>query len=266
MNNKTLVKLSNVIGIVSIIALVYWVFTFISIEVFGFKVFRENMTETFYLSILGILALMFGALIINVMFNLTRIAEKHNQDDKIKKSSTKLWFLFILSFPLLFFLLWGGNFLTKNKKEKMLIVSAKSIVENDTTKSNLLVNYSFTTEWATQTEDILKIISKTDKHFPNVYVIVTDTLESANVFLRFSNYNLYYNDVKHKELYAKSYYIASTTKAERDYFNKVFYENNNEIRFSSRNGNYELFYPYRKNGKVIVLYFSDYQRYGKIGS
>jgi hypothetical protein len=62
MNNKALVRLSNIIGIISILLLVYWVFVFISIQVFGFKVFRENLTETFYLSVLGILALMFGAL------------------------------------------------------------------------------------------------------------------------------------------------------------------------------------------------------------
>lgn len=81
MNYKTLVKLSNIIGIISIILLVYWVFVFISMTVFGLKIFRENITETFYLSVVGVLALMLGSLIINVMFNLTRIAEKHNQDE-----------------------------------------------------------------------------------------------------------------------------------------------------------------------------------------
>jgi hypothetical protein len=48
--------------------------------------------------------------------------------------------------------------------------------------------------------------------------------------------------------------------------NKVFRENYNEVRFSARQGNYKLFYPHFKNGKKIVLYFSDYQQYGKIGS
>ena len=268
MNNKSLVKLSNIVGIIAIIALIYWVFTFISIEVFGLKIFRKNITETFYMSIFGILALMFGALIINVMFNLTRIAEKHNQDDnQVKKSSKKVWILFALSFPVLFVFLLGGNFLTENKKEKMLIASAKSIIENDTTKSNQLVDYSFTLEWVEQTEEILKIISKTDKYFPNIDVIVADTLENADVFLRFNDYGSYrYNDNKEKELYKKFVYIISTTKQERDYLSEVFFKNSNEIRFSSHDGNYELFYPYRKNGKVIVLYFADYQRYGKIGS
>ncbi len=70
MNPKQLVRLSNIIGIISIVLLIYWVFIFITIEVFGLKVFRENLTETFYMSVLGILALMTGALIINIMFNI----------------------------------------------------------------------------------------------------------------------------------------------------------------------------------------------------
>lgn len=120
MNNKSLVRLSNIIGITSIILLVYWVFIFISITVFGFKVFKENLTETFYLSIIGILALMFGALIINIMFNLTRIAEKHNHDElNIEKSkSKKLGLLFGLSFPLVFLILFCGDYLTSIKKKK----------------------------------------------------------------------------------------------------------------------------------------------------
>ena len=61
MNNKTLVKLSNIVGLISIILLIYWVFIFISITVLGLKVFKENLTETFYFSVLGILALMFAA-------------------------------------------------------------------------------------------------------------------------------------------------------------------------------------------------------------
>src|SRR5688572_19263516 len=116
MNNKTLVKISNIIGIASILLLVYWVFIFISITVFGLKVFRENLTESFYLSIVGILALMFGALIINIMFNLTRIAENHNQNNnqESKQASKKLGVLFILSFPVIFVLLFGGDYLSSH--------------------------------------------------------------------------------------------------------------------------------------------------------
>src|SRR6056297_3104176 len=141
MNPKRLVKLSNIIGIISIILLVYWVFIFMTVEVFGLKVFKENITETFYMSILGILALMFGALIINIMFNLTRIAQKHNSDtDSIGNKKRIGVILFIISFPLIFGLLFGGDFLSSKKKEKLLIKSAESIIVDHTTKADKLVD------------------------------------------------------------------------------------------------------------------------------
>lgn len=166
--------------------MVYWVFVFISITVFGLKVFRENITETFYLSVVGILALMFGSLIINVMFNLTRIAEKHNQDDLnvSKRASKKLGLLFALSFPLVFGLLFGGDYLTSKKKEKMLISSAKEIIESNKEKSDKLLNYTFNESWIIETDDILDLYSKTDKHFPYVSVIVTDSIDKSQVFFR----------------------------------------------------------------------------------
>lgn len=265
MNNKSLVRLSNIIGIISIILLVYWVFVFISITVFGLKVFKENITETFYLSVVGILALMFGSLIINVMFNLTRIAEKHNQDEinVSKRANKKLGLLFGLSFPLVFGLLFGGDYLTSKKKEKMLISSAKSIVENNKEKSDKLLNYSFNESWIIETNHILDLYSKTDKHFPYVSVIVSDSIDKSQVFLGFRDYYGKINDTIQP---IKKDFIQQTTKEEREYLDKVFYQNLDEVRFSASDGRYELFYPYIKNGKKIILYFSDYQRYGKIGS
>lgn len=265
MNNKSIVRLSNIIGITSIILLVYWVFVFISITVFGLKVFRENITETFYLSVVGILALMFGSLIINIMFNLTRIAEKHNQDDLnvSKRSSKRLGLLFGLSFPLVFGLLFGGDYLTSKKKEKMLISSAKSIIENNIKKSDKLLNYSFNESWIIETDNILDLYSKTDTYFPYVSVIVVDSIDKSQVFLGFRDYYGKLNDTIQP---IKKNFIQQTTKEEREYLDNVFYKNSDQIKFSASDGRYELFYPYIKDGKRIILYFSDYQRYGKIGS
>lgn len=266
MNNKKLVKLSNIIGITSIILLIYWVFVFIAITVFELKVFRENMTETFYLSVFGILALMFGALMINIMFNLTRIAEKHNQDEfnKTKKNTKGVIVLFILSFPILFLSLYCGDYLTSRKKEKMLISSAQSIIESDSKKSKELAHYSFDKVWINETSEILSFYSNIDTHFPHISVIVADTLGGTSVFLGFNMYTRFSetDTIPPK----KTHFIRNTTKEERNYLEKVFFENQDEIRFSAHKGRYELFYPYSENGKKIVLFFSDYQRYGKMGS
>lgn len=266
MNNHLLVKISNIIGIISIVLLVYWVFIFISIEVFGFKVFRENLTQSFYISVMGILALMFGALIINIMFNLTRIASKHNIDDhkEIKNGKLKIWGL-ILSFPVIFGLLYFGDYLTSRKKENLLVSSAKSIIEKNITYTDKLLDYKFSEQYILTTSEILEVLTETDKNFPTVTVITKDSIDNNKVYLSFSEY--YPGDLKDTiEAPPKKKYIQKTTQEERDYFETVFDKKNDKYMYSASDGDYELYYPVRKGKKVIILYFSDQQRYGKIGS
>lgn len=263
MNAKKIVTLSNIIGIISIFLLIYWIFIFVSIEVFGLKVFRENMTQTFYLSVLGILALMFGALILNIMFNLTRIAQKHNNDQEapVKKRSKVMVIAFIASFPVIFALLFAGDLLTSIKKEKMLIKSAASIISNNNQKVSVLADYQFDKEWVEDTKNILNYMAKIDRNYRSVSVIVQDQIDGSQVFLEFGR--RYYN--LDKEL-NKTDFIFVSSLEEREYLKKVFSGKEKKELFSSYDGNYKLFYPYFIGDKVIVLYFSDRQSYGKIGS
>ncbi len=265
MKPKLLVKLSNSIGLAAIILLVYWVFIFITTEVFGLKVFRENLSETFYMSILGILALMAGALMINIMFNLTRIADKQNVDDTYKPIKVKrIGLLFILSFPLILTILIGGDYLTSRKKEKMLVQSAESIISDYRAKVDSLADYTYSLEWIKNADNTLDFLSKTDESFPNISVIIKDNVNNSDVYLEYSNSAIYIsNDTI---IPKKQSFILRTTKEERDYLSDIFNSKRQEYHFSSHGGNYELYYPYIKDGKVIVFYFSDYQRYGKLGS
>ncbi len=264
MNPKQLVRLSNIIGVVSIILLIYWIFTFITIEVFGLKVFRENLTESFYMSILGILALMAGALIINIMFNLTRIAQKHNEDNTATSNSKKKGWLLLASFPILLVILFGGDYLTSKKKERLLVESAKSIVQANSKKSEHLINYKFDEDWIVKTEEVLEIMSKTDDNLPHVSILVKDEIDGESVILGFTQY--YSGNLTDTIPPLKKNFIRKTTKPEREYLNEVFSNESNQYRYSSHDGRYELFYPFIQDNKKIVIYFSEYQRYGKIGS
>lgn len=264
MDAKKLVRLSNTIGLVSIVLLVYWVFTFISIEVFGLKIFKENMTETFFMSIFAILALMFGALMINIMFNLTRIAEKHNQDaDAVKVKNKKVGWLIALSFPVILVVLFGGDLLTSKRKERLLVQAAASIIAENKEQAAKLANYKFENKWIKEAGDILTHFTNMDNNFPNISVIVSDSMDKSRVFLSYSQYVGYLIDTVEPD---RNRYILKTKKPERDYFQGIFDRNGTDYRFSAHDGTYELYYPYTHNGKTIILYFSDYQRYGKIGS
>lgn len=76
MNPKQIVKISNAVGVISIMLLMFWVFIFITINIFNFRLFSWEVRNLFTMSIVPILALIFAALAMNIMFNLTLISQK----------------------------------------------------------------------------------------------------------------------------------------------------------------------------------------------
>lgn len=297
MNTKLLVKISNVIGLVSVLLLVYWVFTFVLIQVFGLKVFRQHMTETFLFSILGILALMGGALILNIMLNLTRIAERE-QDIKNGKNTKKIVLSLFAIFPIIACILFGGNYLSAKKKQEIFVQSAENMISTQAERLQQLSQYQFSIPYLRQSQQNLDFLGLLDRSFSEVQVIVPDTIQKNPVYLSINQYNNFSSsdvvltpeqvatlnqpqnnldqvieikntaraNVWQKSSANKKNYIKQLSLAEKEYLNQVFTQNAKQIRFEANNGHYELFYPYRYQNKTIVLYFTDRQNYGKLGS
>jgi hypothetical protein len=266
MDKTKIVKLTNFVGIVSIGLLAYWVFIFVSITVFGFKIFRENITQVFYLSLFGILSLLSGAIVLNIMLNLTRIADYVSREEvqdvsKGKGGKLKGWII-AMSFPLIFVLLYAGDLSSSKRKETVLIDSGKSLIAEQSDVIDSLANYEFTKEYLENVSRKLSLLSKLDESFPEISVIVADKVDGKNVALRFRSY---FHLNKDKTL-DKIDYIYPTSKEERAYLNEVFSGKEEDVWFSAHDGNYELYYPVNTNKTKIVLYFSDRQRYGKFGS
>jgi len=251
MNNKFWIKLSNIIGIIGIILLIYRILFFVVNEVVELTVLQKYVaSDVFISSIWGILALIFGSSLISIMFNLTRIVEK--SDGELSKSSKKFskkWIaVIILGFPFILALLYGGSYLRSEKNKNILIASVKSVIENNGSATDNLINYSFTKEWMNEAKNFLDIYSEIDNRIGATTIIVADTLENFYVFLGFSYDNIADTIAPKKD------YIRKTTTEERNYLNDIFVDKKNYVRygFTKYWGN-ELFYPYSKNGKTIVL-------------
>lgn len=294
MNAKKLVKATNIIGMVAVTLLVYWVFALILIQVFGLKVFREHITEIFLMSILGILAVMGGTLMLNIMLNLTRIAER-GQEEEVR-GGRKTVYLLLAVFPILAALLFGGNYLTIQQKRDILIQSSERIVKDNSAQLDALADYRFDLAYIRKTSEILDLMAKDDSSFNAAMIIVPDKIGNKPVYLAFSadsrlnvggeavpaasqneavpaaNQNVEGNDNfvmdrnGEKVMVKKMDYVYSPNLKEREYLQKVFAGQTQEMRYEAEDGHYSLCHPYRKNGKTIVLCFSDYQEYGKIGS
>ncbi|MCL5078562.1 peptidase [Neisseria perflava] len=284
MNAKKLVKATNIVGMVAVVLLVYWVFVLILSNVFGLKVFREYITEIFLMSILGIFAVMAGALILNIMLNLTRIAERGQEEES--KGGRKTLYLLLAVFPVLAALLFGGNYLTVQKKRQILTQSLERIVKDNPSQINALADYRFDFAYIKKAALILELMSKEDSAFKAATVIVPDTIGNKQVYLAFSadsqlsgideqapnaqgvgdNNGFVVTRNGNKETISKTQYLYAPNLSEREYLKRIFVGQTNEIRYEVKDGNYSLCHPYRQNGKTIVLCFSDYQQYGKIGS
>ncbi|AOA57195.1 hypothetical protein [Acinetobacter larvae] len=295
MNSKFLVKISNIIGLVAILLLIYWVFSFSLVSIFGLKIFREQLSNTFLMSIFGILSLMAGALMLNIMFNLTRIAER-DQTARQQPPPRKLLIALLLLFPLLAALLFAGDYLSAQKKKQIFIATAEQMLQTQPQRFQQLSNYQFNAPYIVNSAEHLEFLSLLDNSFADLSVVVPDQIDHSPVYLSFSkNYPMQTvraadaDEVEQaaeqvvevataietqpsnekplqRVLLDKKHYVQRLSLAEKDYLNAVFQQQQQKLYFESKDGNYTLYYPYEHQGKRIVLVFSDRQRYGKFGS
>lgn len=266
MNHALIINSTNRVALYATIALFYWVITFLTITVFDLKIFRGHMTETFYLSILGIFAILGGSIVLNVMSNLSRISESITEKDGasssgVRPSKAKIY-MALGSVPLIVCLLFAGNALSAQKKKELLVSAAEAMVSEYQKELETLASYQFSSAYIEEAAKILAVMEKIDKNFPDAKVILPDVIGGKRVFLAFENRTYDFS----KEAAEKQEFIYSSSREDRAYLESVFTKGNKEMRFLAAGGNYELYLPVRVGNKFIVLYFSDFQRYGKFGS
>lgn len=266
MNNDLIIKSTNRVAIYATVALIYWTFIFLVITAFDLKIFREGMTEMFLLSLLGIFAILGGALILNVMSNLSKISTALSSEPQFgpapEKQTNWRLVLALVVFPLIAVCLFAGNGLSEQRRKSLLVASAERLISENQSALQLLAEYKFSPEFVKSAEQTLDVLNKIDKSFPEVMIITPDTIDGKALFLGFGGRG-YRGE---KEKIEKQGYIYSTSRNEREYLAGVFAGNIVGYKFHAEKGNYQLYFPTTVGGKKMVLYFSDFQRYGKFGS
>lgn len=269
MPHKTLVNWTNKIALSFVMILIYWVFIFSVMTVFDFKIFRQNLTETFVMSIFGILSVLFGVVIINVMLNLTRIADGQTGHSVLRGQFPVKWFLgFLLSFPLLFGALYYGDYLTKQKKQRHLIHTAQALIADNKPLIEKISRYEFSRQYFNQAKETLILLQKTDKTFPHVTLLFKDHVDNQPVIITPDNYYLGRHTADDKPLppLKKIDYIYRTTANERRFILAMLNGEQDHVHYEAHKGNYALYYPLKTAHGNVVILLSQYQNYGKIGS
>jgi hypothetical protein len=261
-NAKKTADLSARAGFVAVLALVYWVIIFTTTSVFGLKLFKEQAAELFMYSIIGILTVMFGALIINIMANLTRIAEKINNSGDTAPAKKTGMLVFALSIPLAVLLLFLGNYWSTKKIERGLKQSAEDIITARRLELDTLGAYALTPEWLAGAANTLDFLVRLDPNISDANVIREDSINGSPFFLTFTRYDKPSTD-KAFEI-TKTRYIREYTMQERQYLENVFHKGHREPYFVQKSAAYDLFIPYKSDGGTMVIFFSNRQRYGSL--
>jgi amino acid transporter len=260
---QKMVKLSNSIAIIAVLTLVYWIISHLTVDIFRLRIFRETLTQTFDKSIIAIVALLFCALIINIMFNLSRIAEKNNTDFKMenKKISKRVVF-FIASLPVLIICLFFGNYLSNKEVEKEVKQSAEKIIEQYRHEiQNILTSYTFEKDWIADTGGFLELATRLDHNFDRISVIIEDEINGNAFYLTFSNRVYHFRD---DSIPNKIDFLQKYDLDEINFIEKVFEGNITDKYFTTNNRSYHLFAPFEYNGKTMVLFFTDRRFYGSL--
>ena len=263
-NHDLIIRTTNRLAIYATIGLIYWVVTFLTIRVFDLKIFREQLTDMFFLSLLGIFAILGGAVILNVMSNLSKISQSvaTTEFGDVTPQRKKI-FRLLLVVPILISILFVGDWFSAQEKKQQLIRTAENFIQENQSALLSLSQYKFSPEYVKNAEKTFAVLNKIDKNFPEVMIVFPDLVEGKELFIGFGEKRYSYDE---KEALEKTNYIYSTSIDEREYLKKVFAGSDMSYRLHVEKGKYQLYFPATIGGNKIVIYLSDYQRYGKYGS
>jgi hypothetical protein len=271
---EAIVRWTNRLTIFAGIVLVYLVFALLVMGVFGLTVFRENSMEAFIAAIPGLVALMAGTVVVNVSLNLTRIAnavEGRAHRPPARFGTMRTWIIagvLLAVFPLILGGLYAGDLATKKKRETRIVATAQEAIADYESVIHKIAQTEFTRSSINQATRNIRLLEGMEKNFPRVEVVFYGVLPGTDreVFWDLSGYAEYDSDKEtDKDLWGVDY-IRSVSPDERVYLKSVFAGETTDYRFSAHDRQYELYYPVVVDERVVVLYLSDYQRYGKIGS
>lgn len=254
-------KVTNRVALVSVVLLVYWVFIFISCTVFDFTIFKEGLTTAFGLSVLGIFAVLSGAIILNIMYNLTALAEA--RQPATTTTSRRPWGkLFCGSLLLILALLWAGDWANGRQREQQLIDAAELLVEQQHEVVARIADYEFSAAYINRTEQDLTLLGKIDSSFPNISAITLDEIDGKPVRMGFSSHSA----VDEGKSPRKVDFIQSTEPEERAYLLRALAGQEQGHRFYYDGSRYRLLFPLTTANGILVLQLADYSRYGSFSS
>jgi len=270
MKLKTKTRIANIsiwVIVVTIVIIALFFFGLLIANTFDLKVFANRTSDFIWVLFGSSLVIVICVAFLNISLNIGIIADSkiiESNDVLIDKKSFNR--IFTITVFLILLLIGGflflGDFLTRQKEKKSLVTECEEILSRYE-KTIIDISKSLTdTSLIGDIPDMLKFLGSQKNEFPEIILITNDFYKEQLTFLQITPYT---DKVKlKKDLYGFSFYTCD--KNDCDYLKEIFQTDKTEYYFWSKDNNYKLYYPITKGNKKYILLFSQYERYGKIGS
>lgn len=297
MSHATAVKWLNRLAMIALLMLLYWLFIMAVTQIFGLKVFARSITEAFAISLAGLLALMGGSLMLNVMLNLSRMAHSLEKGQPVQgslsqgplplpaQSQSQRWgwlglAMFLLSLGLIAAGLFAGDQYTRTQKKNRLMLTAAHLVQErqralDQALSLPLQPSKSVLDGLSQQ---LMLLEQTERDVDAIQLLLPTQYRGEAVVIGIDKHQPWQHSGpveaaanRHPVQGATaevdvSELLFSTTSEQRHWLDAAFEGRQPAPLYQYEGSRYELFYPVRLGRDWAVLHFSDQQNYGKVSS
>ena len=238
---------------------------FVIANTFDLNVFTKR-TSDFMFGFIGFSAvLVLCAAILNISLNIGLIADSKIQEIKIEGSNfvgKKFYLASLIGVISLVLFLFIGDFLTRKNEENKLVDAANYIIETYSESISKIAPSLIDTSKVRQIPEVLKFLSNQKSEFPSVSLLTSGNYDGQLTFLQISQWNS--EESLNEPLFGNSFYKCQDYDCE--YLQDLFTGKTVDSMFWTEKNDYKLYYPFTDNRIKYVLFFTKYQRHGKIGS
>lgn len=288
MNHAVMVKWLNRLVVLVLVLLSYVFFIFVFSDIFNLKVFTRTGNNLFGYGVSGLFAVMGAALILNIMLNLSRIADgveqtvyHRNAEQHVATSQHKRWWLWLAGFLLSLVLIGGallsGDRYTRMIKKRLMMATAAQVIQERSSQFNQIVSLPLTendTAAVQAISDQLKLVRQIERHVDNIHLLLPARYHGEAVVVQLDQHSAIADPIATDATLNTSKtpsvdvnnMLFSSDMSQRQWLQRVFAGQETAPRYSYENDNYELFYPVKLHAGWVVFYFTDRHAYGKVSS
>ena len=270
MRLKTKTRIANIsiwVIVITLVIITLFFFGYLISDTFNLKVFASNTTDFIWILFAASLVIVICGALLNISLNIGIIADRRTgeTDDRLpdrKKFNLRILLLLLLTMAVIVAFLFFGDYRSRKREEVMIRAAASEMLDRYQKSINELAYFLEDSSRVGSIPDILNFLCNQKSEFPSIVLITSDYYNGQITYLKISEFTK--PESLKLPFYNSSFHPCNENDC--DYLQQIFTGDDMDTLFWSEGSRYYLYIPFDQGAVKFVLLFSDYDRYGKIGS